>query len=69
MMMMVLDVKFKIGDTVYLRTDIDQKKRLVTGYYIRETSTSYLLSCGTEESTHYDFEISDKVDVLITSNN
>ena len=67
--MMLIDAKFKIGDTVYLQTDIEQKKRLVTGYYVRKTSISYLLSCGTDESTHYDFEITEDINVLITSTN
>jgi len=67
--MMLIDTKFNIGDTVYLQTDIDQKKRLVTGYYVRKTSISYLLSCGTDESTHYDFEITEDINVLITSTN
>lgn len=66
--MMLIDSKFEIGNTVYLKTDIEQKKRLVTGIYVRETSVAYMLSCGADESTHYHFEISEEVDVLITSN-
>jgi len=67
--MMLIDTKFKIGDSVYLKTDIDQQKRLVTGYYIRMNSITYLLSCGVSESTHYDFEITEDIDVLVTSTN
>jgi len=66
---MLIDTKFKIGDSVYLKTDIDQQKRLVTGYYIRMNSITYLLSCGVSESTHYDFEITEDIDVLVTSTN
>lgn len=59
---MVIDVKFKIGDTVYLHTDNDQEKRIVTGFKIRATGIIYLLACGADESPHYDFEISsDKI--------
>ena len=67
--MMLIDTKFKIGDIVYLQTDSDQQKRLITGINIRANSIVYLVSCGTVESYHYDFEISSEVDVLITSTN
>lgn len=67
--MMLIDTKFKIGDSVYLKTDVEQQKRLVTGYTIRDGSILYLLSLGTYESPHYDLEISEEVDVLITSRN
>ena len=67
--MMLIDTKFKIGDIVYLQTDLDQQKRLITGINIRANSIVYLVSCGTVESYHYDFEISSEVDVLITSTN
>ena len=62
-------IPFKIGDIVYLKTDPEQRERLVTGYYIRETSVTYLLSYETIESTHYDFEISKDKDIIkVTSN-
>ena len=67
--MMLVDSKYKIGGVVYLKTDIDQRKRLVTGINIRSAGIVYLLSCGVEESYHYDFEITEDVNVLITSNN
>ena len=66
---MLIDTKFKIGDSVYLKTDTDQQKRLVTGYYVRMNSITYLLSCGIVESTHYDFEMTIDIDVLATSTN
>jgi len=44
--MMLIDTKFKIGDSVFLITDTEQKKRMVTGYCIRSQSITYLLSCG-----------------------
>ena len=62
--MMLIDTKFKIGDSVFLITDTEQKKRMVTGYYIRSQSITYLLSCGTEESSHYDFEITEDINIL-----
>lgn len=67
--MMIIDTEFNIGDNVYLKTDSEQKKRIVTGYCVRKTSMSYLLSCSTEESTHYDFEITKEIDILMTTTN
>lgn len=66
---MVIGTKYKIKDIVYLHTDVDQQKRLVTGYTVRESGIVYLLSCGVNESSHYDFEITEEVNVLITSTN
>ena len=67
--MMLIDNKFNIVDKVYLETDSDQNERVVTGLYIRQTSITYGLSCGTNESWHYDFEIIVQKNVLKTSDN
>lgn len=67
--MMLIDNKFNIGDKVYLETDAEQNERVVTGLYIRQTSITYGLSCGTNESWHYDFEITVEKNVLKTSTN
>lgn len=46
---MVISVKHKIGTVVYLLTDEDQKKRIVTGIMVRSGSlVQYELSCGAE---------------------
>jgi len=60
-------ISFNIGDYVYLKTDIDQYKRLVTGYTVRFNEVTYLLSLGEEESTHYELEISNEIDILLKS--
>jgi len=60
-------ISFNIGDYVYLKTDIDQYKRLVTGYTVRFNEVTYLLSLGEDESTHYELEISDEIDILLKS--
>jgi hypothetical protein len=62
-------MKFKIGDYVYLKTDIDQHKRMVTGYTVRFNEVTYLLSLGEDESTHYELEISEDIDILLKSIN
>tara|TARA_R110001632_G_scaffold231383_1_gene369848 strand:- start:621 stop:818 length:198 start_codon:yes stop_codon:yes gene_type:complete len=63
--------RFKIGDYVYLKTDVDQYKRIVTGYTIRDNSEKvvYLLSLGTEETSHYQCEISTEEDIILKTNN
>ena len=63
----MVKINFNIGDYVYLKTDIDQYKRLVTGYTVRFNEVTYLLSLGEEESTHYELEISDEIDILLKS--
>ena len=55
--MITIDNKYKFGQVVYLHTDEDQKKRIVSGLVIRGQNIVYKLSCGIEESDHYDFEI------------
>jgi hypothetical protein len=67
--MMLIDNKFNIGDEVYLKTDAEQSCRIVTGMNLRLTSISYNLSCGINESAHYDFEITVDKDVLKTTTN
>jgi hypothetical protein len=57
-------VKYKIGQLVYLRNDNQQIGRFVTGIIIRQTGISYGLSCNSDESWHYDFEISKTRDLV-----
>ena len=61
---MLIDNKFKIGQEVYIKTDIDQKKRIVTSIIISRNEIQYQLSCGVESSWCYDFEISKEIDIL-----
>lgn len=67
--MMVINSKYNFFDTVYLKTDPDQRQRLVTRMNITPIGVSYELSCGTQTSWHYEQEISEEKDVLITSSN
>tara|TARA_R110001632_G_scaffold70752_1_gene164596 strand:- start:1213 stop:1410 length:198 start_codon:yes stop_codon:yes gene_type:complete len=62
-------VNLKIGDYVYLKTDIGQYKRIITGYTVRTDGVTYLLSLGSEETAHYELEISNEVDTLLKSIN
>ena len=65
----MIKINFNIGDYVYLKTDIDQYKRLVTGYTVRTDGVLYLLSLGSEETSHHELEISHDIDVLLKAMN
>jgi len=62
---MLLDTKYEIGEKVYLTTDVDQLQRVVTGYEVRLDTMAYLVACGIIETSHYEFEISDEINITI----
>ena len=61
------NIKFKIAQTVYLKTDPDQFERVITGINIRPNGVHYAVTFGMDESFHYDFEISESRDVIKTT--
>lgn len=67
--MKVIDNKFELGQIVYLKTDTDQRERIVTGFCIRQMGQSYELMQGNIGSWHYDFEIATEKNVLMTTTN
>lgn len=52
-----IKVEFKIGDFVYLITDLHQDRRIVTGIQITGAGTMYQLSLGSTVSWHQGIEI------------
>lgn len=55
---MYIDNRHNIGEVVYLLTDEDQSKRVVTSISIRSGGyITYELSCGVETSYHVETEI------------
>ena len=64
---MIIDNEFDIKQVVYLKTDIEQKPRIVTGLLVSETSIVYELSCAEDSCNSFHFEISDVKDILISS--
>lgn len=61
---MNINNEFDIGETVYIITDEEQKPRIITEIRIGPSiDCYYVLSCGTEQSYHYDIEICIEVDV------
>ncbi|MBN8821292.1 MULTISPECIES: hypothetical protein [unclassified Spirosoma] len=67
--MIRIDNKFSLKQTVYLKTDRDQLPRLVTAIKVCPDDLLYELIQGTTSSYHYDFEISESADVLMTTTN
>ena len=56
---------FEIGQIVYLKTDLQQLPRMITGILNRSNYKLYYLSQSTSETLHYDFEISVEVNEII----
>ena len=51
--------EFKIGEEVYLKTDADQDKAIITEITFRGNGNAvYNINIGSKDSLHYDFEIS-----------
>lgn len=61
---MIYEVKYSIGQTVYLLTDSEQLERVVTQIIIMPGTIVYELSHSTFSSKHYDFEITTEQDEL-----
>ena len=63
-------IEFKIGQTVYLKTDKEQSPRVVTGISLKPSnSVIYCLSQNITETWHYGFEISDEKNILLSFSN
>lgn len=49
---------YNFGDMVYLKTDIEQKPRMVVGFILSgKDDLIYKLACAEEVSEHYEIEI------------
>jgi len=48
--------KPKIGDIVYLKTDIDKRPRIIIKYEVSPGGVYYQLGAGTELTWHYEIE-------------
>jgi len=62
--MMVIENKFELEQAVYLKTDPDQRQRIITRIIVSSGGVSYELYCGNCGSWPYDFEITTEKDVL-----
>jgi hypothetical protein len=67
--MMVIDNKYDLGDTVFIKTDKEQLERIVTGILVCPIGVKYLVACGVTDNWMYELEITtDKNIVLATTN-
>lgn len=66
---MRIRTKFDIGQILFLKTDSDQLRRMVTSITLNPGNIVYGLSCGTGHSKHYEIELSAEADVLIKTDN
>ena len=58
--------KFNFGDIVFLKTDRDQLERIITGVRIDASGHYFKLTCGTDETSHYEIEFTKEKDILKT---
>ena len=65
----VIGNEFEFGDIVYLKTDSEQRQRIVFKMIVYPNEILYELACGTTTSVHYTFEISKEVNVLMQTTN
>jgi len=67
--MMVIQNSFEIGELVYLKTDKEQNPRIIYCIKVYKSENIYELACGTTTSSHYEFELSKEVNVLMSTTN
>ena len=63
--MKITDNKYEIGQLVYLKTDTEQYQRIITAITLRETGIIYEVSQGEKVSSHYEFEITEQINIEI----
>lgn len=69
-MTLSFEVDLSIEDIVYLKTDIDQKPRIVVSFLIDNSGTPmYGVMQETYKSFHYGIELSTEKDILMSSSN
>ncbi len=58
-------IVFDIGDIVFLKTDSEQLPRIITAILMRPNGFLYYLSNSTNETSHYEIEISKEINEII----
>lgn len=61
-----VDIDFEIEQVVYLKTDPNQFRRIITAIHLRKGRVTYGLSFAGSETWHDGFELSTEVDALAT---
>ena len=66
--MMNHKIEFNIGQSVYVKTDIQQRERIITGIILRPfNSVTYLATLDELESALYGFELSKEKDFIMAT--
>lgn len=60
--------KFNVGEFVFLKTDPDQLERQVICVMDYGLVYQYLLACGTEQTNHFEWEVTTHRNVLLGLN-
>ncbi len=63
---MIIENVFELGEILFLVTDHEQRKRVVTAIIVcPDESLLYELTSGTIQSRHYSFELSREQDLVM----
>lgn len=68
MIEVTIKMKYRIGDLVYSRSDIEGRVRFVTGYIVRKGAVIYIVSMDGMETFYYDFELLGENEQLLGMN-
>ena len=60
--------KYKIGEVVYLKHDPEQFPRMVVCVMVYATFVQYLLQLGSDNSPHFEYEITTDRNILLNLN-
>lgn len=63
----LIDNKYDHGEVVYLKTDREQSPRIVFCFRVYQNETLYELACGERVSTHYEFEITKEMNLVLST--
>lgn len=66
---MKINNAFNFGDILFLKTDHDQKERILTGINITPNGITYRVSEGINESYHFEIELSREANILLKIKN
>ena len=64
-----LDLLYNYGDEVFLKSDRDQLKRIVTGFILRSGTFLIGITLESKETWHYQFEVTKEKDVVYSTSN
>lgn len=65
---MIIDNKYEIRQTVYLKTDEEQLPRIITAIQVNPDGLKYAVINGIDETWHYEFELSLEKNYVFNNN-